>query len=225
MKLSQRIFVLGPKQKSQHLGIRKTLVPKDMIHCGLKQGHQRSANYGEKFSIEMPLDTLTLSMYWTWMFDCLIRHDLSHLFASNGITGFRTQQVKIKLAGERVSHDFEMLKPIGWGGGATEKSGVKLLESCCACGYLRYSGVQDWRQLIDWTQWDGSDIFIAWPLPKYILITDRVRDLLETNLIEEMTITSLEKMAPQDSDLTPGRVSDWLPLDKIRSLAIHGDIA
>jgi len=225
MEYNNGIYVLGAKQGSRRLGVRKVLGPRELIYCEVKPGHQRSTNEIEKLSVELPQEALTLEMSWTWMSDCLIGRYVSSLLFSSGVTGFQTRPVEITVKGKPVDHDLEELVPIGWGGIAAQKSGVKLLESCPSCGYLRYSGVKNWTDLIDLSQWDGSDIFLVWPLPKYILITDKVRRILEANRIKEMTITPLSTMQPQDSELSPGRVRDWLPLEKLRSIAIPDLIA
>jgi hypothetical protein len=196
-----------------------------MIFCDLKSGHQRSANKIDKLAVEFPQESLGLDISWTWMSDCLIGRYLSNILVSSGVTGFRTRSIEITVSGKAVDHDLEELMPIGWGGIANRKSGVELLESCPACGYLRYSGVTDWSNLVDSSEWDGSDIFMVWPLPKYILITEKVRHILEANRIQEMTITSLSSMKPQDSELSPGRVGDWLPRGSIQLNSIPNFIA
>ncbi len=225
MEPRKRAFVLGPKRNSKLLGVRKVVGPREAIDCNLQPGHQRSSNKVGKLSIELPQEALVLSMCWTWMSDCLIRADVSRLLLSAGVTGFQTRPVEITVKGQRIDHQFEELVPIGWGGIADEKSGVKLLESCQTCGHLRYSGVQDWSELINWSEWDGSDIFFVWPLPKYILITEKVRLLLEASHIQEMTMSPLETMRPQDGELSPGRVKDWLPIEKVYSLGVPDLIA
>jgi hypothetical protein len=47
---------------------------------------------------------------------------------------------------------------------------------------------------MDPVQWDGSDIFIVWPLPKFIFITDRVRQFLLASKLKDMMITPIEKL-------------------------------
>ena len=64
---------------------------------------------------------------------------------------------------------------------AAAESGIRLVERCQTCGYLTYSACNNTEQIIDVTEWDGSDFFIVWPLPKCIFITDRVAQTIVSN--------------------------------------------
>jgi hypothetical protein len=68
----------------------------------------------------------------------------------------------------------------GWGGIAPESSGVMLdhSASCSECGLLIYTSFTDASRLVDEKQWDGSDIFMVWPLPKFVMVANSVAELI-----------------------------------------------
>jgi hypothetical protein len=76
------------------------------------------------------------------------------------------------------------------------------------CGLLIYRGVRN--ALVDWNQWDESDMFIVWPSPQYTLVTARTATLLNQGGFTGFALTPLADMKPT-SQLSPGRVSYWLP--------------
>ncbi len=206
---------------------RNVISDSEIIHCPQDPDHQRPGKRIRDLSVEFPLEALADEMSWTGDSDCLARQSLSSLFRLSGITGFETRPIEVTLGGIPIDHDQEELVTVGWGGIATPGSGVKLddNESCLACGHLVYTGVQDWSNLIDFDQWDGSDIFIVWPLPRFILVTDKVAKLLTDNKISELTLTPLRAMEPQEDELSPGRVGYWLSEEKMRSVSVPSDIA
>src|SRR5262245_3849532 len=82
----------------------------------------------------------------------------------------------------------------GWAGNASAESGVTLTRYESCCGHITYSGVRSVDKLIDGGQWDGSDFFIVWPMPKFILITQRVADFLQKQRLTGFTLTSIRKL-------------------------------
>jgi hypothetical protein len=53
---------------------------------------------------------------------------------------------------------------------ANPESGIRFNEvsSSPEYGFLRYTDLRDAEKLIDVTQWDGSDFFMVWPLPRFV---------------------------------------------------------
>jgi hypothetical protein len=103
---------------------------------------------------------------------------------------------------------FEM-QVIGFGGTARPESGVHVIESCC-CGHAVYSGYTCPGKLFDVDQWDGSDIFMIWPLPRYIMITEEVRSFLKRGRYTGIKIRKLSEIPPTIAGtLTPGNIADY----------------
>jgi hypothetical protein len=226
--MPNRIWRLFDRGNTKRLGTVNNRSARKAMQCPLyPDEHQRSVRGFGELSVELPERALADDISWTWESDCLVSRSFAFLLRSSNITGFDTRPVEITIGGIAIEHQTEQLVVVGWGGIAKPESGVRLdeSESCSACGHLVYSGVQHWRHLIDVRHWDGSDIFMVWPLPTFILVTDRVAKLLKDNKTRELTLTPLDAMEPQEGDLSPGRVGYWLPSDKIRSMAIPNDIA
>jgi hypothetical protein len=98
----------------------------------------------------------------------------------------------------------------GWGGLAPKSSGVKLKKWCRHCGHTYYSPLWKPTNLVDSTKWDGADIFIVWPLPRFILVTDRVVSLLKKHAITGWTATSVENLILRGG-FSPGRLEYYMP--------------
>jgi hypothetical protein len=224
---TNQIWVLSLGEDQSKRCARNGVDHSEIIHCPQDPNHLRPGKRIHDLSVEYPLDALTDEMAWTGDSDCLVRRSLSSLFRLSEITGFETRPIEVTLDGIPIDHDQEEFVTVGWGGIASPGSGVRLndAESCLACGHLVYTGVTDWPNLIDFRQWDGSDIFMVWPLPRFKLVTDKVAKLLADKKIRELTLTPLCAMEPEEGELSPGRVGYWLSQDKMNSISVPSDIA
>jgi hypothetical protein len=83
---------------------------------------------------------------------------------------------------------------------------------------LVYSGLTTPESLFKERQWDGSDIFIIWPLPRFIFVSDRVARLLRAEEITGVQLTRLEELPQTPATLSPGRLSYWMPRERARQL-------
>ncbi len=193
------------------------------IICHLEEGHQRGGRRTGPLSAEYPGKVPEASVLWSWYSECVIPASLSKALARWGPTGCETRPAIITANGRVRRHDFEELIVTGWGGLARPESGVRLVESCEGCGYLKYTGVVRWRRLFDRSQWDGSDFFMVWPLPRFIFVTHRVAKLLRESGFGGFRLASLGEMEPQEG-LAPGRVTDWLSKEKARKVGVSADI-
>ena len=63
-------------------------------------------------------------------------------------------------------------------GGASPESGITMQYYCEACHRAKYTDPNHPELMIDPSQWDGSDLFVIWPLPRFIFVTERVVDLI-----------------------------------------------
>lgn len=142
----------------------------------------------------------------------LIHASLADEFASHELTGYRLRPATVRFRDGQVSEDYSELIVTGWAGVARPESGIHLIESCKGCGYKKYSPLKKADQLIDWSQWTEDDFFILWPLPAWILITQRVVDLLEKLKVKSYTLGSL-KERPNSIGFSVGRLSEHMPED------------
>jgi hypothetical protein len=69
--------------------------------------------------------------------------------------------------------------------------------------------------------WDASDMFLVWPLPRFAMVTGRLRELI---LREKFTGVSVEPLSAMRTNslvptLTPGHVQDWFDEPRASKLA------
>jgi hypothetical protein len=191
------------------------------IRCPVNSGHQRPGPRRGNLSVVLPPGEVH-DFVWTSIGECLVQSEVLELFRSAGITGFEAQTVAARFRGEASKAVPKLVEIVvtGWAGKAPPESGVHLIEaeSCQACGLLVYSAFTNASVLIDANQWDGSDIFMVWPLPRYIFVTDRVANLIHEHELTGLLLRPLEELSPSADRLTPGRLSRWMPTPWARQL-------
>ncbi|HEY5895331.1 MAG TPA: hypothetical protein VIT91_19085 [Chthoniobacterales bacterium] len=165
--------------------------------------------------------------FWTPYSEAIVNKDVVTAFEEAGIVGcdFVAADLENTL-GDEMAGDLYELRPKGWGGFASVESGVRLLEECPHCKNRVFSGYTDPGQLLDLDGWDGSDIFTIWPIPRYILATEAVRNLLvqyQFTGVRAEPITKLPKVIA--GTLTPGNVRDWFDEDQAGELDAEIDTA
>jgi len=102
----------------------------------------------------------------------------------------------------------------GWAGVARLESGIRIVESCPVCHWKKYSALRNVEQLIDWNHWTGEDFLVVWPLPKFILVTERVAELRLRLRVKSFGLRGLkDRPAVSDLGFTVSRLSNFLPQD------------
>jgi hypothetical protein len=198
------------------------------IRCPRDPGHQRAGRRLTDLAVVLP--SLTVADFlWTWNSECLVQTHVVDLFRSEGITGFEVRPARARFENEPDLSPPELgeLVVTGWGGVAPPESGVKLDEiaSCRACGLLVYSSFTDPSRLVDKRQWDGSDVFVVWPLPKFVFVTRRVAQLIKAHELTGVSLEVPEQLRPSGSTISPGRLSYRMPEARARELGEHLGIA
>jgi hypothetical protein len=156
--------------------------------------------------------------------ECLIQERLKRIFEDAGLTGFFTRPAKAKATMTGISFPVSELVITGWGGIASPASGIREVERCASCGLLRYSGIEEPSKLVDPENWDGSDFFMMWPLPRYRFVTERVVQVCRKHKVTGVEFTQ-DFPASQGnviSGYSPGRLSYYMPADRAHVL---GDAA
>ncbi len=206
------------------------------IYCSANPGHQRAGKRLTDLSVLLTSKRIP-DFVWTWHSECLIQDQVLQLFRERGFTGFEVKpvraQMKIRakkpdpcddnpgltaeLANQIKIPTLWELVVTGWAGVTSPESGVRLLESCSTCGLTSYSCFTDPTRLIDDSQWDGSDFFMVWPLPKFIFVTQRVAQTIRRTKLQGAHLKHLSKLKCK-SRLGPGRLSYWMPEARAREL-------
>lgn len=190
----------------------------EQVICPVMEGHRRGGKRLTDLSIALR-DADAEDFVWTWHSECLVQDHALDLFRTNGFTGFGVKPAKVKFQRARDHEPARLWELIitGWAGMASAESGIELTDQCHACGDLNYSPCSNADRLIDASQWDGSDFFMVWPLPKFIFVTDRVARVISENRLRGAVLRQ-----PRELDLTggfsPGRLSYWMPQERAREL-------
>jgi hypothetical protein len=157
---------------------------------------------------------------WTWSHDILASERLLDVFLKHRITGYEIRPATAsysKRSPVKPPTIYELIIT-GWGGMASSAAGLTVVESCPACNYRTYA-IAEPSRLIDPASWDGSDLFIVWPLPRYCFASDRLANLLrEERITGVKLIPALDIPFKRGNRATPGRLLNWMPASRAHAL-------
>jgi hypothetical protein len=142
------------------------------------------------------------------------------VFAQHQVTGYQVRPVRVSFRNRAKTEPPPLYELVvtGWGGTAAPQAGVRLLESCPGCMRRLYS-IAEPNRLIDPKAWDGSDIFMVWPLPKYRFVSDRLANLIRGERLTGVDlIPAPEIPMTRGADLGPGGLRLWMPDDRARQI-------
>lgn len=202
----------------------------EVIDLQCPEGH-RLVKRKEQLIIKMPSSKIG-DFVWTWYHECLVTDRVAQLFKEARFTGYELRPVIVskvykyytykdigfiedkavgikKVIRDRNPQHIPKLWELvvtGKGGEAHPKSGIRLIKKCKFCGAEEYTGFGK-GLFIDESQWDGSDFFTVWPLPKFIIITERVKKFIEEKKLTNCKITPVEELVGkgEKETLSPGR--------------------
>jgi len=133
------------------------------------------------------------------------------LFREAGFTGFDTRPVIIEKINRFSRKRMEQvtvpslweLPVIGKGGDAAAESGIYPLYEIDDC-YMKRFQYSSFRNgiIVDEANWDGSDFFTINGYPKFILVTERVKELIINHQLTNCALTPSHKLE-WGSDITP----------------------
>jgi hypothetical protein len=81
----------------------------------------------------------------------------------------------------------------------------------------------DPSNLIDWEQWDGSDFFMVWPMPRFVFISNRVASFIQEEEISGVQVVQVSNLRPTRG-FSPGGLRIWMDDDRARLLGQPLDI-
>lgn len=217
--LSMKFWKLS-SPRNERLWAERTegAVQLETITCPADPGHQRAGPRLGNLSVDLPID-FERDFIWTWHSDCLVTKHAVEVFNENRLTGFETRPVTARFRQSLLDPPelFELCVT-GWAGIAPLASGVRLIERCEYCGLLVYSNFRDPSKLIDPALWDGSDVFMVWPLPRFVLLSDRAKRVIERSDLEGAIYVPVEQLPVSDRTLGPGRLSYRMPKERAYEL-------
>lgn len=181
----------------------------EQVICRVDRGHTRPGRRLNRLNVVVPCDPAPDVMF-TEFHEYLVTGRIRDQFVASGITGI--DFVPTKAVSKRTRKSLEVWEAtiLGWGGQVAPESGVRLEEECPVCHHRHYSPINDPEKLIQLDQWDGSDVFMIWPLPAFMFVTERVVDLISENSITGVT---WRKTLPPSAGCgySPGGLSLWMP--------------
>jgi hypothetical protein len=149
---------------------------------------------------------------WTWYGDCIVTEAVLNLFREASFTGFEPRPVvveKIKRLSRKRREEI-FIPPLwellikGKGGDAAPESGIRVIDQN-EDGDLRYSSFRN-GIIVDEANWDGSDFFSVNGYPTFILVTERVKDLIINHQLTNCALIPSHELEWQSSP----RPEEWL---------------
>ncbi len=159
------------------------------IKCPKYSGHQRGErdiNVNLWIDIKKPkMEDFASTVYSDW----LITDRAAEIFKAHNLTGYKLHPVKVC----NKKFDFNLWELIitGNAGKAHPDSGIYIKDHCEYCGSTIYSPIKKGIGIIvDEAHWDGSDFFTIIEYYKYILITEKVKKIIEENNLKGVRVAS-----------------------------------
>jgi len=184
---------------------------RQILRCQASSDHLAGRRRLRDLALQVRHNKRDELIIWPWISGCLIHDRLLAEFKRHELTGYRVRDARVRFRDGVVSRDYRELQVTGWGGVARPESGIRIVKCCQACRWKKYSRLIDSESLIDWNQWTGEDFFVVWPLPNYILVTERVAGLLLNLDAKSFELRSLEGVG--GDGFTVGRLSNFMPED------------
>jgi hypothetical protein len=152
------------------------------IKCPVYDGHQRAGDRIGDLKINLNTEKATDFMQ-TFFTEWILNDRAVEILRDNNITGFETRPVEV--CNKELSYHFWELIVKGNGGEAHPDSGIYLKEECPYCNLKVYSAYEN-GIIINVDNWDKSDIFTITGYPGRVIVTEKVKILVEENRLTGM---------------------------------------
>jgi hypothetical protein len=191
----------------------------ETVVCPVDEGHRRAGTRLSALSAIVD-PSRAGDFVWLWGGEILVSQAILDLFEEYRATGFEAKRAKISYSRPSKARmpDLYELVVTGWGGFAAPAAKVRLLESCPGCGSKKYS-IAEPSRLIDPKQWDGSDLFIVWPLPGYPFASDRLANILRQKKVSGVKVfPSIAIPVKKGATLSPGSLANNTSMERAREI-------
>jgi hypothetical protein len=196
------------------------------IICSAHEGHRSAARILGNLSVIID-PSVQKGFTWSWSTDALISRRVLDIFAKHRVTGFETAPAKVSYSSESTLPPPELFELIvtGWGGLGGAEAGVHLVESCPDCGHSAYT-IAEPSKLTDPAAWDGSDLFIVWPLPNLRFASERLANIIRQEKIDGVKLMPASEIPiKRGTEASPGQLTGSMPADRARQLSERFNIA
>lgn len=161
------------------------------IVCPRYDGHQRAGKRIGHMRVNIKSKKVA-DFLWTFLSEGIINEKVARKLAQNNVTGYSLQEVEV-LNMDLIDTSLWQFIVTGQGGDAHKDSGIYLKESCPYCNHKKYSAFEN-GIIVDENNWDGSDIFTVNGYSRHILVTKRVKTLLEENRFTGIKLIPSEEL-------------------------------
>jgi len=150
------------------------------IVCPIHDGHQRGTrNKAMNLSIEIKkkkFGDFVSTVYSDW----IITDHVAEILSNHELTGYKLQPIDV--CNMILPYRLWELVVIGKGGEAHPDSGITRTYHCEHCNHIKYRAFKNGVGIIvDESNWDGSDFFTVTAYPKFILVNEKVKSIIEEN--------------------------------------------
>jgi hypothetical protein len=212
-------FWLLKAPRTQPLAEETPGTKSERIICPAYDGHRRGGKrLGDLSVIVHPRGAKDFT--WTWLNDLLVLPRVIELFDKYRVTGFEAKRAKVSYPKSIKASPPDMFELVvtGWGGFAAPAAGVTLVKWCPACEHKNYA-IAEPSRLIDPAAWDGSDLFIVWPLPGYRFASDRLAGILRQERVTGIDLLPAPKLpTKRGAHVGPGTLTTSMPEHRAREL-------
>ena len=191
----------------------------EQIICPASEWHLRAGRRLGDLRATIPPSGIK-DFSWTWSHDILVSEHLLDVFPKHRVNGYEIRPTTVSYSKRSTTKPPALYELIttGWGGMASAAADLTLAKTCPACNFRDYAIAAPSR-LIDPASWDGSDLFIVWPLPRYRFASDRLATILREEKITGVKLVSATDIPfKPGSTASPGRLLDWMPESRARAL-------
>ena len=197
---ARKYLLYGDEQWVRRYGLAEWGNGPDFVSivCPKYPGHQRPGKRIGNLNIILPSPRLG-DFVWTWYHECIVQRRTLNLFKEAGVTGFEIRPVTVeRVNGLRkgtpaTSPELFELWIIGQGGHAHPDSGIRLMDHCPYCGWTKYSSFRAGLG-VDPAQWDGSDMFRQIEYRGFIIVTEKVKEIIVSNHLTNCTLTPVKDL-------------------------------
>jgi hypothetical protein len=162
----------------------------------------------EELKVAIPSPSAVGDFVWTWYSECLVTQKVLYAFRGNDLTGYVVRplaHVRFKRESKRKKTDVPTLwelEVFGDGGPPSKDSGSIRLTEPDDIGISKYSS---WKSglLVDEQAWDGSDFFTLDGWRRYIIVSERVKDLIVREHFSNCALVPVENIRWPSTSITP----------------------
>ena len=147
------------------------------IVCPKYKSHQRPSDRIGELRIDITTKKIS-DFLTTFLSEWIVSDKVVDIFTNSNVTGYELKAVKIR--NMELPYNLWEFIVTGKGGDAHPDSGIYLKKECKHCNMKIYSAYEN-GIIVNESNWEGKDIFTVTGYPRYILVTEKVKDIVEKN--------------------------------------------